>query len=455
MSSSCLIGKLIEGVVFDQIVAHVRRYGLINDDHHGGRAGRSTSTCILDVLDIVQQSHDSGQIPAVMALDLSAAYDLVNHDILLERCRLLSLSSHTLLFVRDFLKSRSQAIENEGRMSPALMSGDCGVVQGGISSGDLFTIYLNDLPKQVTDQGQDMISQDGSGRESWNEGGEEIRAGQEDVGVMDGVDWTDRGLRPRPGARSRTTLRPQSRGSRRDGTERAKSKDDEDDDDDDDDDEGLRLSARVGQTGTRSGTSVMAPKVRAKGKEFVDDITIVAMGHTIALLKHNLQANYEVVAQYLTNYRMAINGSKSQLMVMGSNPDYADITIQAGGVSIPHQPNLKLLGVTLSASGKFDHHIFDGPGSMTTRLQKRIGLIKCIRPYLSRKTLATIGGALVNSVILYGAGVWGQTTSKNFDRIQAAQLRVARVILNEKGLFGSFKSKLKALSPNLFQLTMH
>ena len=42
VSSLCLIGKLIEGAVFDQIMTHVKQHGLIDDDHHGGRSGHST-----------------------------------------------------------------------------------------------------------------------------------------------------------------------------------------------------------------------------------------------------------------------------------------------------------------------------------------------------------------------------------------------------------------------------
>ena len=59
-----------------------------------------------------------------------------------------------------------------------------------------------------------------------------------------------------------------------------------------------------------------------------------------------------------------------------------------------------------------------------------------IRPFVSRRTLASIGGTLINSIILYGAAIWGQTSSKNFDKLQAAQMKVARVILNQRGSFG-------------------
>ena len=376
VSSLCLIGKLIESSVFDQIMAHVKDHGLIENDHHGGRAGHSTSTCIVEVLDTVQKSQDNNLIPAVLAVDLSAAYNLVNHDILLERMRLLSLSPHTLDWVSSFLRGRTQVVEVEGSMSSTLQSGNCGVVQGGKSSGDMFTIYLNDLPRQVADQGQVKSSNSVGGKVA-------------SLGV---------------GAGSPASLQPS---------------------------QGLKSKR------PKKSESAQVPKVTTK--LFVDDVSIVAMGTCPISLTRNLQISYDKVAAYLTNYRMVINGSKTQLMVLGAKTKVEEIVISAGGAVIHHQEQLKLLGVTLSANSKFDYHVAEGPSSMVSRIHKRIGLLKCIRPYVSKRALASIGGSLINSIISYGAGVWGQTSNKNYDKLQAAQLKVARVILNQRGSFGRKK----------------
>ena len=86
---------------------------------------------------------------AILAIDLSAAYDLCDHGVMLQRCRLLNLDPGTLLWLKSFLNQRYQQVEINGAMSPPLATGDYGVVQGAPSSGQLFNIYINTLPTVV------------------------------------------------------------------------------------------------------------------------------------------------------------------------------------------------------------------------------------------------------------------------------------------------------------------
>ena len=97
---------------------------MINEDQHGGRPGHSTSTCVLEVLDVVQEAQEQGYTPAVLALDLSAAFDLVDHQVLLQKLRLMNLAPHTLKFVSDFLGGRSSCVEHVP--SPPFRKVGCG-----------------------------------------------------------------------------------------------------------------------------------------------------------------------------------------------------------------------------------------------------------------------------------------------------------------------------------------
>ena len=86
---------------------------------------------------------------ALLATDLSSAYDLCSHALLKEKCRLLSLGKDGLKWLDSFLVDRYQYVEIGGYKSGKLTSGNYGVIQGGPSSGELFNIFLNDLPDQV------------------------------------------------------------------------------------------------------------------------------------------------------------------------------------------------------------------------------------------------------------------------------------------------------------------
>ena len=148
VSNLSLIGKIVERAVMEQFEKHVTTNHLWSKDHHGGRPGHSTTTCVGELLEDVHQAKKDKLQVALVALDLSAAYDMVNHAILLEQCRLMNIGSLEN-WLRSFLGARSQLIDLEGTWSQPILTGSLGVVQGGPSSGFLFNLYINNLPSQV------------------------------------------------------------------------------------------------------------------------------------------------------------------------------------------------------------------------------------------------------------------------------------------------------------------
>ena len=101
------------------------------------------------MVDEARTSLENNNMTAIMAIDLSSAYDLVDHAILVEKCRLMNLGQIALKWIKDFLRRRSQYVEIGGIKTKELLSGDEGVVQGGPSSGELFVIFLNNLPIKI------------------------------------------------------------------------------------------------------------------------------------------------------------------------------------------------------------------------------------------------------------------------------------------------------------------
>ena len=155
VSNTCSIGKLIERCCFDQMMNHINSLGLMNKNHHGGIARHSTSTCVTQILDDAKTALENNKKVAIMAIDLSSAYDLVNHKILIEKCRLLNVGQVGLNWLKDFLDKRSQFVDINGTRSATLPNGDDGVVQGGPSSGELFVIFVNSLPISATEMCED------------------------------------------------------------------------------------------------------------------------------------------------------------------------------------------------------------------------------------------------------------------------------------------------------------
>ena len=90
-----------------------------------------------------------------MLLDLSAAFDTINQDILIERCqKLFGIHGQALEWLKSYLHLRSQVVQVNGSSSePAPLS--CGVPQGSILGPLLFIMYTTPLGSILRDEGTD------------------------------------------------------------------------------------------------------------------------------------------------------------------------------------------------------------------------------------------------------------------------------------------------------------
>ena len=80
-----------------------------------------------------------------MMVDLSAAFDMVDFDILLLKLELFGLNREALGWMRSYLTGRSQSVSVDGCLSLPL-SITCGVPQGSILGPLLYILYTNDIP---------------------------------------------------------------------------------------------------------------------------------------------------------------------------------------------------------------------------------------------------------------------------------------------------------------------
>ena len=85
VSNLAFLGKVIEKAASDQIVNYSRTTGNIEKYQSAYTEYHSTETALLDVMNNVHSEVDSGRVVLLVLLDLSAAFDTVKHDLLLER----------------------------------------------------------------------------------------------------------------------------------------------------------------------------------------------------------------------------------------------------------------------------------------------------------------------------------------------------------------------------------
>ena len=106
----CILSKVIERVVFLQIVDYMNSNGLFHPNHHGFRAGHSTCTAMIQMYDSWVQAVDKGELAGVCMLDMSAAFDVVDHAILLEKLKLYGFDVEAVQWFQNYLSGRSQAV---------------------------------------------------------------------------------------------------------------------------------------------------------------------------------------------------------------------------------------------------------------------------------------------------------------------------------------------------------
>ena len=81
------ISKILEKVVHEQLYSYFTEHSYLSNNQYGFRKQHSTEHAVLEVLDRITSSLDSGNTPINIFLDLSKAFDTINHKILLAKLK--------------------------------------------------------------------------------------------------------------------------------------------------------------------------------------------------------------------------------------------------------------------------------------------------------------------------------------------------------------------------------
>ena len=143
-----ILSKVMERAMFKQLVTYMDSNKLFNPNHHAYRSFHSTTTAMLQMYSTWLDALEKGDMAGVCMIDMSAAFDVVDIELLLEKLKLYGLDRNAVQWVWSYLTYRSQSVYIEGTMSK-LLSLEAGVPQGSILGPLFYTIFTNELPQVV------------------------------------------------------------------------------------------------------------------------------------------------------------------------------------------------------------------------------------------------------------------------------------------------------------------
>lgn len=142
ISNLPFLGKVLEKVVYQQLTDFLLSNKAFDTFRSGFRPHHSTETALIKVTNDICLNTDAGKVSVLVLLDLSAAFDTVDHVILLQRLEdWLGITGTALNWFRSYLEDRRYFVEVGNCVSDQMVM-TCGVPQGSILGPLLFNLYM-------------------------------------------------------------------------------------------------------------------------------------------------------------------------------------------------------------------------------------------------------------------------------------------------------------------------
>lgn len=153
-----ILSKILERHVYNYLYQYLQQHDILTSTQFGFRKNHSCQTALLSLTEEMYEAINEGKFFGMVQLDFSKAFDLVNHELLIQKLKLHKCDDKSLQWFRSYLNDRKQrvVIQNSKSSQSLIRSG---VPQGSILGPLLFLIFINDMPQFIS-RSKDMMYAD-------------------------------------------------------------------------------------------------------------------------------------------------------------------------------------------------------------------------------------------------------------------------------------------------------
>lgn len=141
---SSIDGKCLESIMLDRIETHLKNNEILCKYQFGYTKQSNCETAALHILNQIYQNLDKKLFTACMFIDLTKAFDCIDHNLLEKKFQKLGFTTNFMNLLKSYLTDRFQCVEVGESQSPLLRIKN-GVFQGSKLAAISFILYINSI----------------------------------------------------------------------------------------------------------------------------------------------------------------------------------------------------------------------------------------------------------------------------------------------------------------------